>query len=95
MRTTLLREHFADQSNEQTNLRGIAGRTQGQNRSGLLNSSEVADWLGIAQRTVCLWAELQEIPAFKLGHQWRFHEDEVLKWLQSHTLISTRRSDAP
>jgi excisionase family DNA binding protein len=51
----------------------------------LLNSAEVSNLLGIAQRTVCLWAELAEIAAFKLGHQWRFREDEVYRWLETVT----------
>jgi excisionase family DNA binding protein len=51
--------------------------------STFLNSAQVAQWLGVAQRTVCLWAELQEIPAFKLGHQWRFRQDELQRWLES------------
>jgi excisionase family DNA binding protein len=50
-------------------------------RSTFLNSADVAQWLGISTRTVCLWAELQEIPAFKIGHQWRFREEEIRRWL--------------
>lgn len=47
-----------------------------------LRSAEVSSWLGVSQRTVCLWAELDEIPAFKLGHQWRFREAALRKWLE-------------
>jgi excisionase family DNA binding protein len=43
----------------------------------------VAKWLGIAPRTVCLWAECKEIPAIKLGRQWRFRESELREWLQN------------
>ncbi len=50
----------------------------------LLTSAQVAYWLGVSQRTVCLWAELDEIPAFKLGHQWRFREDDIRNWIQKH-----------
>jgi excisionase family DNA binding protein len=57
-------------------------RATDQNRLPLLTSGQVAGWLGISQRTVCLWAELDEIPAFKLGHQWRFREHEVRRWLE-------------
>jgi excisionase family DNA binding protein len=57
-----------------------------------LNSAQVANWLGISQRTVCLWAELDEIPGFKLGHQWRFREDDIRGWLQSR-LASLKRSE--
>jgi excisionase family DNA binding protein len=49
----------------------------------LLTTAAVAKWLGIAPRTVCLWAECQEIPAIKLGRQWRFRERELWEWLRS------------
>jgi excisionase family DNA binding protein len=26
--------------------------------------------------------ERKEIPAFKVGHQWRFRESELTKWLE-------------
>jgi excisionase family DNA binding protein len=57
----------------------------------LLTTAQVAIWLGISQRTVCLWAELEEIPAFKLGHQWRFREDEVRRWLERRTSAAKAR----
>lgn len=53
------------------------------NREPLLTTAAVAKWLGIAPRTVCLWAECHEIPALKVGRQWRFREGELREWLQS------------
>jgi excisionase family DNA binding protein len=52
-------------------------------REPLLTTAAVAKWLGIAPRTICLWAECKEIPAIKLGRQWRFREGEVFEWLRS------------
>jgi len=34
-------------------------------------------WLGIAQRTVCTWAECDELPAIKVGRQWRFSRADI------------------
>jgi len=48
----------------------------------LLTTAAVAKWLGIAPRTVCLWAECKEIPAIKIGRQWRFRESELREWLR-------------
>jgi excisionase family DNA binding protein len=48
----------------------------------LLTTAAVAKWLGIAPRTVCLWAECKEIPAIKIGRQWRFREGELWEWLR-------------
>jgi excisionase family DNA binding protein len=63
-------------------------RNPDRKRLPLLSSAQVAAWLGISQRTVCLWAELEEVPAFKLGHQWRFREDEVRRWLEGQSSIA-------
>ncbi|PYT19362.1 MAG: hypothetical protein DMG58_36580 [Acidobacteria bacterium] len=47
------------------------------------NPAGVAKWLGVATRTLCLWAECKEIPGLKVGRQWRFREGELRKWLES------------
>lgn len=49
----------------------------------LLTTAAVARWLGISTRAVCLWAECREIPAIKVGRQWRFRQDELREWLQN------------
>ncbi len=53
------------------------------NREPLLTTAAVAKWLGVSPRTVCLWAECREIPAIKIGRQWRFREGELGEWLTS------------
>jgi excisionase family DNA binding protein len=52
-------------------------------RDPLLTAAAVAKWLGIAPRTVCLWAACKDIPAIKIGRQWRFRESELLEWLRN------------
>jgi excisionase family DNA binding protein len=52
-------------------------------REPLLSTSAVSKWLGVSTRTLCLWAECKEIPAMKIGRQWRFRESEVADWLHS------------
>jgi excisionase family DNA binding protein len=51
------------------------------NREPLMTTAAVAKWLGISTRAVCLWAECKEIPAIKIGRQWRFRQDELAEWL--------------
>lgn len=51
--------------------------------NSLLNTSEVSRLLGIASRTVCLWAECGELPGTKLGRQWRFRHEDIDVWLRS------------
>jgi excisionase family DNA binding protein len=53
------------------------------NPEPLLTTAAVAKWLGVATRTLCLWAECKEIPAIKIGRQWRFRERELRDWLDS------------
>jgi excisionase family DNA binding protein len=48
----------------------------------LLNSTEVAGLLGISVRTVCLWAECSELPAYKVGRRWLFRQAEIVNWLE-------------
>jgi excisionase family DNA binding protein len=60
------------------------------NREPFLTTAAVAKWLGIAPRTVCLWAECREIPAIKIGRQWRFREGELWEWLRSAKADKTK-----
>jgi excisionase family DNA binding protein len=53
------------------------------NREPLMTTAAVAKWLGVSTRTLCLWAECKEIPAIKIGRQWRFRESELAQWLLS------------
>ena len=56
---------------------------RGQQHDVFLSTANVARWLGISPRTVCFWAECGEIPALKIGRQWRFREDEIRRWLDT------------
>jgi len=53
------------------------------NREPLMTTAAVSKWLGVSTRTLCLWAECQEIPAIKVGRQWRFRESELANWLRN------------
>jgi len=60
----------------------------------LLTTAAVAKWLGISTRAVCLRAECNEIPAIKIGRQWRFRQDELREWLQSAQTGVVKKSTA-
>jgi excisionase family DNA binding protein len=51
-------------------------------REPLMTTAAVSKWLGVSTRTLCLWAECKEIPAIKVGRQWRFRESELATWLR-------------
>ena len=56
-------------------------------RQLLLSTRTVAKWLGVAERTVRLWAECGEIPAVKAGKQWRFREQDVQTWFNRSAAV--------
>jgi excisionase family DNA binding protein len=61
------------------------------NREPLLTTEAVSKWLGLSTRTLCLWAECKEIPAIKVGRQWRFRQSEVADWLQSQDASKVKK----
>ena len=48
----------------------------------LMKTEDIARLLGIAPRTVCEWAEVGRLPAFKIGRQWRFRHIQIEHWLK-------------
>ena len=59
-----------------------AGRLREKGR--LLTTLRAAALLGVAPRTVRLWAECGYLPAFKIGKQWRFDEQRLQSWMESN-----------
>jgi excisionase family DNA binding protein len=59
-----------------------------QSRGNLLDTYEVAKRLGVSIRTVCLWAEIGELPGFKMGRRmWRFWERDINEYLDRKSLL--------
>lgn len=44
---------------------------------------EVADYLGVNKDTIRNWIKKTEIPAHKVGRQWKFKLSEVDEWVKS------------
>jgi excisionase family DNA binding protein len=59
-----------------------------------LTAQQPSRWLRIPARTVRLWAASGEIPALKVGRQWRFPEPAIREWIgrgqQGGKILSTR-----
>ena len=47
----------------------------------LLTAMEVAAYLSVSKITIYDWAQKGRIPAFRLGHHWRFRRSEIEEWL--------------
>jgi excisionase family DNA binding protein len=51
----------------------------------ILTIPEVAELLRIAEKTVYTLAQRGEIPAFKVGGQWRFSWSAIQLWIDNRT----------
>src|SRR3977135_2109171 len=56
-----------------------------------LTTVEVSVLLRISRRTVCLWAECSELPAVRIGKQWRFRRDDINRWIDRAAAKSQAR----
>jgi excisionase family DNA binding protein len=48
-----------------------------------LSLAEIASYLGVSRDSVYRWVETQEMPAQKIGRQWKFKVKEVDAWVRS------------
>jgi excisionase family DNA binding protein len=60
------------------------------NNIKLLTLSEVATILKISKRTLHRMIQHQQIPAFKVGGQWRILESRFQEWMQIEEQTSAR-----
>jgi excisionase family DNA binding protein len=58
-----------------------------------MKTANVARFLSVSPRTIRLWAECGELPATKVGRQWRFEREAVVEWLRVNA--SGRFLDTP
>lgn len=54
--------------------------------SNVLSTQEAADYLGAHIETIRRLARRGEIPAYKIGKDWRFRRDALLRWGETHYL---------
>ena len=47
----------------------------------IMTLEEVAKYLKMKPQTIYLWAQKGNIPAVKLGKEWRFRRDVIDEWL--------------
>lgn len=55
----------------------------------ILTLPEVARLLKVAEKTVYTMAQKRDLPAFKVGGQWRFRRADLDSWIDA----KTRRAD--
>jgi excisionase family DNA binding protein len=67
---------------ELTEISGAApGGVQSAPGMAILTIKEASELLRVPPRTLRLWAELGEVPAIKVGRQWRLRRRDIEEWL--------------
>ncbi len=64
-------------------------------RDEILTIPELAELLKIADRTVYALAQRHELPAFKVGGQWRFSRAAIDLWIEERTRAHQDAGGAP
>jgi excisionase family DNA binding protein len=53
----------------------------------LLTIEEVAKYLSVDKFTIYRLMTKKKLPAFKVGHQWRFKKEMIDSWLESNSNV--------
>ena len=48
-----------------------------------LSVEEIAKYLGVSKESIYRWLESKNMPAHKVGRQWKFKVEEVDSWVTS------------
>ena len=54
-------------------------------KSELMTADETCRYLKITQRTLYRYLQNHQIPAFKLGKEWRFVRSDLEQWIRERT----------
>ncbi|MEE9550156.1 MAG: helix-turn-helix domain-containing protein [Candidatus Binatia bacterium] len=58
----------------------------------LITPQEVADYLNVGKFTVYRLLAQKQLPAFKVGNQWRFKRKMIEAWLRKNSNVQKKRS---
>ena len=53
-------------------------------KSEIMTLEEVAAYLRLKPQTIYTWAQEKQIPAAKLGKEWRFKKSIIDAWFENH-----------
>lgn len=62
-------------------------------QENLLTTKQVAQYLRVDKFTVYRLVTKKKIPAFKVGHQWRFERRLLEEWLKRNSNVSLSRKE--
>jgi excisionase family DNA binding protein len=55
----------------------------------LIPAKELAPYLSISPKTLYQWAELRQIPSYKVNGCLRFNLEEVMEWIEACKIASS------
>ena len=58
----------------------------GRQMKALMTIEEVATYFNISKYTLYRMIQKKEIPALKIGNQWRFKKEDLDDWLETHSI---------
>ena len=64
-----------------TDFKIVSNQDKKSTSENLLTTKEASAYLKIAPRTVYRYIKKHDLPAFKLGREWRFVRSELDKWI--------------
>jgi len=56
----------------------------------LLTVAQVAEYLSVDKFTIYRLIAAKQLPAFKVGNQWRFKKSLLERWLKTHASSHTK-----
>jgi excisionase family DNA binding protein len=59
----------------------------------ILTLPEVAQLLKVAEKTVYTMAQKSQLPAFKVGGQWRFKRVDIDRWIEQRRHTSSTKEE--
>jgi excisionase family DNA binding protein len=69
------------------------GKNMGEDGDHIMTIEEVARYLSLHELTVRRLAREGEIPAFKIGRQWRVKKDLLDRWIERETMRNIGEGD--
>ncbi len=75
----------------QWNLSKRNGTARGARMADLMNLRELAAYLRLERQTLYNWLHQRKLSGIKMGGVWRFHRDEIDRWLSEQTIRATPR----
>lgn len=56
-------------------------------KEDIITLQEVAEYLKVDEKTVYHMVQSKKVPAFKVGNQWRFSKNDIMRWIENRNIV--------